>query len=320
MGESDPTVAACRAIMARHAKSFSFAARLLAPDVRDETAVVYAYLRRVDDAIDEATDAERPRALERLRRELDGIYEGGDLPSVPAAFRTIARRRSIPRLYLDELLAGMQMDAEGHRYASDEDLLRYCHRAAGVVGLLMCHVFGVRDDAALVRAAHLGWAMQLTNICRDVAEDWGMGRRYLPADRYRALGVPAPEPSAPPNPPERFPADRLEATRAVVRDLLEEARGLYASGSQGFDALPWRASLAVNAAARLYAAIGDRLAAQRFDPTAGRAYVPTAAKARLALGAIAERLGSGPPAGRIRIPGRTLRFEEAAREWSGRPR
>lgn len=302
----DSIVAECRAIMARHSKSFDFAARLLAPAVRDETAVVYAYLRRVDDAIDEAPAAARPAALARLREELDAVYGEAPLPLVPDAFRVVARRRRIPRLYLEELLAGMAMDAEGHRYETDEDLLRYCHRAAGVVGLCMCHVFGLRDDAALVPAVHLGWAMQLTNICRDVAEDWALGRRYLPASRYEALGAPAPTPVG----GEPFPAEAVAPTARVVRDLLELADGYYRSAAEGLDALPWRASLAVAAASAIYRAIGERIADQGYDVRAGRAFVPLRAKVALAARAVAGRLGR--PDGRpVTPPRRTLRFEEA---------
>jgi phytoene synthase len=302
-------VAECRAIMARHAKTFDFAARLLAPALRDETAIVYAYLRRVDDAIDEVPAAERPAALATLRAELDVIDGEGVLPPVPRAFRTVMRERRIPRLYLEELLAGMAMDTEGHAYEQDEDLLRYCHRAAGVVGLMMCHVFGLRDDGALEAAAHLGWAMQLTNICRDVAEDWELGRRYLPAARYRALGVAVPEPAGP------FPPDAVQPTAIIVRDLLALADDYYASGERGLDALPWRASLAVAAAARTYRAIGDRIAAQGFDPMAGRAFVPLSAKVPLAARAVVGRLGP-PPRRPVRTPSRTLRFAEA---WRGSP-
>jgi phytoene synthase len=312
---SPRAVGACRAVMAEHAKSFDFAARLLGAEARDVTAVVYAHLRRVDDAIDEAPASERPAVLARMRRELDVIYGdgGGPLPETERAFRVVVKARRIPRLYLDELLEGMAMDASAARYETDEDLFRYCHRAAGVVGLLMCHVFGLRDDAALVRAAHLGWAMQLTNICRDVAEDWALGRRYLPAARYRALGVEPPEPDG-----GVFPAAAAPVTRAVVGDLLASADRYYESGRRGLPALPWRVSTAVHAASRIYRAIGDELARRDHDPLIGRVWVSTPRKARLLVGAVAERLARGPRRDRrpIRAPTRVLRFEEA---WRAAP-
>ena len=76
----------------------------------------------------------------------------------------------------------MAMDVADTRYRTFDDLFAYCYRVAGVVGLIMCHVMGVRDDRALVPAVHLGIGMQLTNVCRDVAEDWDRGRLYLPEE------------------------------------------------------------------------------------------------------------------------------------------
>src|SRR5690606_24146896 len=95
-------------------------------------------------------------------------------------FAAIMRERGIPRRYPAELLAGLAMDAAGHRYEDAADLRLYCFRVAGVVGLMMSHVMGLADERALADAARLGIAMQLTNICRDVREDWARGRLYLP--------------------------------------------------------------------------------------------------------------------------------------------
>ncbi len=92
------------------------------------------------------------------------------------AFQQVVFERKIPIEYPSELLAGMAMDAEGVHYETLSDLLRYCYRVAGTVGLMMCHVLGVKDDRALIHAAHLGMAMQLTNVCRDVIEDWERGQ------------------------------------------------------------------------------------------------------------------------------------------------
>ncbi|HVJ81428.1 MAG TPA: squalene/phytoene synthase family protein, partial [Planctomycetia bacterium] len=156
--------AECRRVIARHSKSFDLASRLLAPRARDAGVAVYAWCRRCDDAIDDALPADQPAALARLRAELDAIYAGHEQSElVPAAFQEVAFERGIPKLYPEELLAGMEMDVLDRRYANDAELFRYCHRVAGVVGLMMCHVLGVSSDAALPHACHLGMAMQLTN-------------------------------------------------------------------------------------------------------------------------------------------------------------
>lgn len=275
----DATVAECRAIMARHSKSFDFAARFLAPAVRDETAVVYAYLRRVDDAIDEAPAEERPRALAELREELDAIYGSADLPFVPAAFRYVVRRRRIPRLYLEELLAGMAMDVEEQRYATDDDLLRYCHRAAGVVGLSMCHVLGLRDDAALIPAVHLGWAMQLTNICRDVGEDARNGRVYLPLDWLREEGLDV----------DAWLADPVynDAVGAVTKRVLDLAETLYQRAEAGIAKLPVPCRPGIYAARLLYAEIGREVARNGYDSVSRRAVVASTRKVTLLSRAVA---------------------------------
>lgn len=281
----------CRAILARHSKSFALAARLLPPPVRDEVAVLYAWCRRADDAVDLAPRAEQPRALGRLRRELADVY-GVGVPAgeLPAALAAVVRQRGIPPEYPGELLAGLEMDALGTRYPSVEALLGYCFRVAGTVGLMMCHVMGVADPRALRHAAHLGMAMQLTNICRDVVEDWERGRLYLPDALLDSCGAPGLSGAlGGPLPREAAPA----LARAVTR-LLDEAERLYASGDAGTPALSWRSALAVRAARRVYAAIGARLRGRGCDVLAGRAVVPSLDKLVLAAGAGAATLAELP--------------------------
>ena len=266
---------AARDVLAAKSKSFALAGRLLGDLERDRAAIVYAWCRRADDAIDEGAD---PRALERLRAELDAIDRGeatGD--ATLDAFAGVVRACRIPRAYPDELLAGMAMDAGGFTYRTLDDLLLYAYRVAGTVGLMMCHVLGLRDDRALLRGVHLGIAMQLTNICRDVHEDWQRGRLYLPRDLLDAAGAPALAPGGP------FPAAARAPVAAVTRRLLAEADVYYRSADRGMGDLPWRAALAIRTARLVYAAIGDRVAAQHHDPLAPRAIVPTRAKLRLAL-------------------------------------
>jgi len=170
--------AVARATIAHHSKSFALASRLLGRRLGDQTAVIYTWCRRADDAVDEAPAGDG--TIERLDDELVAAYDGRARDPVLAAFGEVARDRGIPLAYPRELLAGMAMDVRGSTYVTIEDVIVYAWRVAGVVGLMMTHVFGVADDAALVPAAHLGIAMQLTNICRDVGEDARRGRVYLP--------------------------------------------------------------------------------------------------------------------------------------------
>lgn len=287
---ADEAIAACSRTIREHSKSFSMAARLLPQPARDEAVVLYAWCRYADDAVDEVPPAEAPAALARLERELDAIYAGAPQSDVVlAAFQALVQTRNIPRLYPQELVEGMRMDVEGQRYADSRTLYRYCYRVASTVGLMMCHVMGLRDARALQHAAHLGLAMQITNICRDVVEDWGRGRRYLPADRIEPHLIPAPAPEAEGS---GFPSDAVEPFKWVVRALLDRAEYDYVSGDRGLIALPWRAALAVSAARLIYSDIGRVIARQGYDVTAGRAYTTKARKlalvGRAALGVMAS--------------------------------
>lgn len=277
---SRDAIAVCRASIAMHSKSFALASRLLPEGVRDETAAVYAYCRRADDLIDLTTDRWPPEILRGLRAELVTVY-AGERQTEPelSVFQWVVNKYDIPRSYPEELLAGMAMDADGTVYDDLEQLLLYCFRVAGTVGLMMCHVLGVRDRAALRHAAHLGMAMQLTNICRDVREDWDRGRLYLPSTLLGEAGVP--------NLRGRLggplPSDAREPLSRVVRSLLSYADALYASGEAGVPFLPFRAAVAVRTARWVYADIGRVILARGGDPFAARAVVTTSRKLALSL-------------------------------------
>ncbi len=301
----------CRRILEENSKSFALAAKLLPPESRDEAAAVYAFCRRVDDAVDDAPPHAQSAALARLYEDLDRVYRGEPLtePSL-AAFQAVVQQRSIPRRYPAELIEGMAMDVRDTQYHTLDNLLLYCHCVAGVVGLMMCHVFGLRSDGALDNAAHLGIAMQLTNICRDVEEDWRLGRVYLPRELLIAEGAaPLGRPGVDP-----FPSDEptLRAIRRVTEQLLREADRYYASADRGIPALPFRAGLAVRAARRLYHAIGLQVAAQGHDPRRGRAVVPTPRKLQLLGRAVLRHLGSAGALSRsaVRTPRRELNFPD----------
>jgi len=288
-----------RASIEQHSKSFSLASRLLPRQTGRDAAVVYAWCRRADDAVDEDGPEPPDRALARLRSELGELYAGGPAGDrVLAAFASVVHATFIPWQYPADLLAGMEMDVLGHRYERFEDLLVYCYRVASTVGLMMCHVMGVSDAAALKHAAHLGLAMQLTNICRDVAEDWQRGRLYLPDDllgRHGAAGL-AGDLGRP------LPAAASRACRGAMRELCGVADRYYASSDAGLDYLSFRCALGVNAARRIYSAIGLELARRDWDPTAPRAFVPASKKLWLCAQAALSTLGS-------RLSGRERRFQ-----------
>lgn len=273
-------VRASRACIVKHSKSFSLASRVLPRAVAEGVWVIYAWCRRADDAIDLAPVEEQPMALARLREELADLRAGG-LPEDPVvrAFGEVVAAHGISLDHADALLDGMEMDVRARRYGSLSELEHYGHLVAGVVGLLCCPVLGVDDERALQHADDLGIAMQLTNICRDVLEDWERDRLYLPQDLLEeegagalvdALGGPFPEHLAP-------------AVSRVVARVLERADALYASGDAGLWAMAWRPAFAVRTARLVYAHIGERLRARDCDVLSGRVWVPGPVKLGLVL-------------------------------------
>ncbi len=261
-------VSESHAVLAKHARSFSLAAVFLPRSRRDDAAVLYAFCRAVDDAVDEASDAEAAeRALVVYREGL----EGHAAPPVCDALRAMATRRGMPLRAAHQLIDGMETDLGEVRVESDRELLRYCYHAAGTVGWLMCGVLGVDASRAIPHAVDLGIAMQLTNICRDVAEDARRGRVYLPEERLRAAGTSGTA--------LLDGTAEAEAVAIVVRDLLALADRYYASADAGMAFIPPRPRLAIYVAARVYRAIGVRLL-HRHGANAlhGRTVVPRLAK------------------------------------------
>lgn len=281
-------------IIQHHSKSFALASKLLPPAARADAVAVYAWCRRADDAIDLVEPELQGEALTTLRREVDAVYAGRDLSDpVLRIFQRSVHARRIPIEYPRDLLDGMEMDARGRRYESIDDLLEYCYHVAGCVGLMMCHVMGMKDEAALPNAAHLGIAMQLTNICRDVEEDWERGRLYLPNDLLTRCGAP----DLANRLDGSFPEDARQPVARTIGAVLDEAELYYQSGDAGLPALEWRCTLAIRTARVVYSSIGDRIRQQGCDPLAGRAWVSSADKLLLATGAVARCMTDLP--GRI---------------------
>ena len=286
-GTADDAVKSCLETLAHHAKSFHFASHVLPARCRVDAAILYTWCRVADDAIDMAPPAEQHDNLLRLTRELDSIYAGeAQKDPVLAAFQKIVRKYDLPREYPAELLAGMAMDLDKDRYASLDELLLYAYRVAGTVGLMMAHVLGVSDPSALRHAAHLGMAMQLTNICRDVREDWDRGRLYLPLDWLAEAGAPGLDGHL----GGTFPPSARRATVKVVKRLLAEADAYYRSGDRGIPALSPRCALGVRTARLLYAEIGAQLALRGYNALAGRAVVPLSRKLSLLAEAVAQTI------------------------------
>ena len=180
----------CQDKAARSGSSFYYSFLFLPPERRRAITALYAFCREVDDIVDEATDPGLARVrLEWWRGEIDALYAGRPSHPVTLALAPHLEAFDLSRPHLMDIIAGMQMDLDQTRYLDYEGLRLYCHRVAGVVGLLAAGIFGLTDPATRDYAARLGLALQLTNIIRDVGEDARRGRIYLPIDELQRFEV-----------------------------------------------------------------------------------------------------------------------------------
>ncbi len=271
-------VAACRASLRAHSRTFHAASLLLPARVRAPASVLYGFCRLADDAVDvaDARGGHPADAVARLRERLGRVYAGRPAPQ-PAdrALAAVVAEFAIPRALPEFLLDGLAWDAAGRRYDTFDELLAYAARVAGAVGAMMSLLMGVREPDALARACELGVAMQLSNIARDVGEDARMGRLYLPRQWLAEAGLDADAWLVRPV----FDA-RLQG---VVQRLLAEADRLYARAGAGVARLPLDCRPGINAARLLYAEIGHELLRRGGDSVNRRTVVPGARKCTLLM-------------------------------------
>lgn len=259
---SDAVVTSSEAAIAQGSQSFAAAARLFDRQTRDDAVMLYAWCRHCDDVIDGQTlghdqvadfRAGQEARLTQLRAETEAALSGtptGDY--IFSALQRVISRHDIPHRHPQELLTGFQMDVENRPYRTIGDTLEYCYHVAGVVGVMMAMIMGVRDRQVLDRASDLGLAFQLTNIARDVIDDARMGRVYLPEELLARHGITTIDAE------DRSQWPRLHG---AALELLDIAEGYYASAYAGMAALPWRSAWAIGAARRVYRAIGAKLRA-----------------------------------------------------------
>ena len=180
----------CEDVCRRAGSSFTLSFRLLPAPRRRAMTALYAFCRAVDDVVDDITDpVPAYTVLAWWRDEIGRLYAGTPRHPVTQALQPAVRDYGLPREHFDAVIDGMAMDLQHAGFADFESLKLYCHRVAGVVGLLSARIFGYTDAATETYADRLGLALQLTNIIRDVGEDAMRGRIYLPADEMRAHGV-----------------------------------------------------------------------------------------------------------------------------------
>lgn len=255
----------CRRRARRHAKSFYFASAALPREKKRAAYAVYAFCRYADDLVDKAGGAKGvDAALARLGEEFDAIMRQpvGRLPFAPA-FAWAVTRYGLEKAPFLLLLKGVAMDLGPVRMADWAALRDYCYHVASVVGLIMARIFELRDERGRECAIELGIAMQLTNIIRDVGEDFRLGRVYLPADEMAAHGV---------TDDDLTGAAASDLLKSLLRAQIARARACYLRAEAGIPLLADDGSqLTVWLMRHVYAGILDEVEEIDFRVTQQRA-------------------------------------------------
>jgi len=276
----------CKGITRQAAKNFYYAFLVLPRRKREALCAVYAFMRRCDDITDDPRLSlpERRRQLDTWLDALHHAQQGNPTDDAILLALTDAQRRfTIPAGLLDELAHGTAMDVDeaeaaqneqGHaiHYRRFEDLRLYCYRVASVVGLVCIHVFGYRDPAAEPLAERCGLAFQLTNIIRDVKEDAGLGRVYLPDEDLVKFGLSHADVDANSDPARLRPVLELEANRA---------REFYAAGDDLIPYISEDSQPALWVLINIYRSLLDKIALKQYDVFTTRVGLSTWEKLRI---------------------------------------
>lgn len=277
----------CRLIHRERGRSYYRATALLPAAGRRAVHALYAFTRIADDIVDDGSPAELAGARlaawgSALVDALDG--EPTTDPVLPAVADTI-RAYGLDLTEIDQFLASMAMDLTVTRYRTYADLLEYMEGSSAVIGTLTLPTLGLRPGAdvavARVAARELGYGFQLTNFIRDVAEDLGRGRIYLPTEDLDAFGVSADLLAA-----DAARGQASKPVRDLVRYECRRALAHYAAARPGIALLSPRARVCIRAAFLLYGSILDEVARVGYDVMVGRAVVPRPRQARLVAAAL----------------------------------
>jgi 15-cis-phytoene synthase len=264
----------CEEITKDASKTFFMASSLLPQKKKNSIRALYAFCRITDDIVDRSF-GEGCELLTLWKEKVfspncDSVFENDKTEALVAcAWDNARRRHKVPFLFVEQLLAGISNDLFKVRYKNFNELAAYCYGVACTVGLMSMRIVGHTDDKAVPYAVRLGVALQLTNILRDVHEDWQLGRLYLPQDEMDEFGI------------SEEDIDRgivTERWRSFMRFQIERARLLYASGLPGIRFLNPDGRFAIAAAAELYHAILTDIENHDYDVFTRRAHVSAAGK------------------------------------------
>ena len=245
---------------------------------RDDITIFYAWCRVIDDIADDPGQPaeERRAALDLWKQALAQPVGGESELATPIRALIVKYRLSIAHFI--EIIAGVEMDLAGTSYAAWDDLRLYCYRVASVVGLVSIEIFGYRDPATREYAVQLGLALQLTNILRDVGQDFASDRRiYLPREDMARFGYAIEDLAA---------ARRNDAFLALMRFETERALGFYASAAAALPAIDRRSMTAAEIMRAIYRRLLDRMRSDDFHIFTQRYTLSRLEKIALIVGTI----------------------------------
>ncbi len=266
----------CRALHRAHGRSYYLATRLLPAGKRPHVHALYGFLRHTDDLVDVDNGVDRALLLHGFADRFHAVLDGArtDDPVLPAVRHTI-ERYGLDRADFVAFLRSMEMDLTVTGYPTYDDLLDYMEGSAAVIGTMMLPILGTRAPlAAREPARQLGLAFQLTNFIRDVREDLGRGRVYLPEKDLAEFGVVREDLGA---------ASASRPVRGLIAFEVARARAHYALAAPGIPLLEPRSQRCIRAAYLLYGGILDEVVRAGYDPLCRRATVPN--RRRLAVAA-----------------------------------
>ena len=252
-----------------HSRTFYLASGLLPHNKRQAARALYAFCRVTDDLVDNGAGDSSAALASWRARSLASHPAQDDLLAL--AWADARQNYQIPARYAEQLISGVALDMHKTRYASFNELAVYCYGVACTVGLMAMHIIGYRGSEAVPYAIRLGVALQMTNILRDVGEDWRAGRVYLPQDELAAYGISEKD----------LAAGRIDQRwREFMRFQIERNRRLYAEALPGIALLNRDGQFAIAAAAELYRTILDDIEAHDYDVFNRRSYISTWGKLR----------------------------------------
>jgi phytoene synthase len=248
-------------ITAEHSKSFYYASALLPEEKRSAVRALYAFCRTVDDIVDESYDAECDLQLGYWRTMVESAsFAADDL--VATAWADTLTRYHIPRRYALQLIDGVARDVVQSRYQTFDELATYCYAVASTVGLMSMHIVGFKNPDAVPYAIKLGVALQMTNILRDVGEDYRNGRLYLPREELAFYGIHESD----------IAAGRLtDSWRQFMKFQIDRTRQLYDESWTGVKMLEREGQLAIGAASVFYRGILGEIEKNDYDVFTRRA-------------------------------------------------